>query len=58
MGKALKWAYVWVIGLLAMMAGIGSVENPENNLLVGVVVLYGGCGLMMWATVMLTKLTK
>ena len=58
MGKALKWAYVWVISLVVMMAGIGSIENAENNLLVGVVVLYGGCGLMMWATVMLTKLTR
>ena len=54
----LRWACVWVISLVVMMAGIGAMENPENNLLVGLIVLYGGCGIMMWATVMLTKLTK
>tara|TARA_E500000081_G_scaffold121860_1_gene126946 strand:- start:372 stop:518 length:147 start_codon:yes stop_codon:yes gene_type:complete len=31
-----------MLGLFVAFAGIGWVENPDNNLLAGVVVLYSG----------------
>jgi len=42
MGNLFKWASVAVLGLFCAFAGIGWVENPDNNLLAGVVVLYSG----------------
>tara|TARA_E500000318_G_C3480731_1_gene180314 strand:+ start:352 stop:477 length:126 start_codon:yes stop_codon:yes gene_type:complete len=38
-----------------MMAGIGAVENPDNNILMGIAVLYGGMFLMVFATVKLSQ---
>jgi drug/metabolite transporter (DMT)-like permease len=56
--KFLRWSYVWVLGLLIMMAGIGSVENPNNNLWLGVLVLYSGVFVLGVATVQLSKLGR
>tara|TARA_R110001606_G_scaffold381222_1_gene542308 strand:+ start:1051 stop:1230 length:180 start_codon:yes stop_codon:yes gene_type:complete len=42
MGNLLRWASVTMLGLFVAFAGIGWVENPDNNLLAGVVVLYSG----------------
>jgi drug/metabolite transporter (DMT)-like permease len=56
--KFLRWSYVWVLGLLIIMAGIGSVENPDNNLLTGVLVLYSGVFVLTVATVQLSKLGR
>mgnify|MGYP005988413829 CR=1 FL=1 len=56
--KFLRWSYVWVLGLLIMMAGIGSVENPNNNLWLGVLVLYSGVFVLGVATIQLSKLGR
>jgi len=56
--KFLRWSYVWVLGLLIMMAGIGSVENPNNSLLLGVLVLYSGVFVLSVATIQLAKLGR
>ena len=51
MGKVLKWSSIWCFGLLTMVAGIGSVENPDNNLLIGASVTYLGCFIFVVATI-------
>lgn len=55
MAKILRWSCAWVVSLLIMMAGIGAVENPDNNILMGIAVLYGGMFLMVFATVKLSQ---
>lgn len=55
MAKILRWSCAWVVSLLIMMAGIGAVENPDNNILMGISVLYGGMFLMVFATVKLSQ---
>lgn len=55
MAKILKWAYLWVVSLIIMMAGIGAVENPDNPVLTGIAVLYGGMFLMVFATVKIAQ---
>ncbi len=55
MAKILRWSCTWVVSLLIMMAGIGAVENPDNNILMGIAVLYGGMFLMVFATVKLSQ---
>lgn len=55
MAKILKWAYLWVVSLVIMMAGIGAVENPDNPILMGIAVLYGGMFLMVFATVKMAQ---
>lgn len=55
MAKILKWACLWTLSLVVMMAGIGAVENPENNILMGIAVLYGGMFLMVFATVKMAQ---
>ena len=42
MSNLLRWASVTMLGLFVALAGIGWVENPDNNLFAGVVVLYSG----------------
>ena len=42
MGNLFKWASVAVLGLFVALAGIGHVENPDNSILTGVIVLYSG----------------
>jgi len=42
MGNLLRWTSVTMLGLFVALAGIGWVDNPDNNLLAGVVVLYSG----------------
>jgi len=36
------WGFVFCLGLLMMMAGIGWLENPHNNLITGVIIMYSG----------------
>lgn len=55
MAKILRWSCAWVVSLLIMMAGIGTVENPDNNILMGIAILYGGMFLMVFATVKLSQ---
>lgn len=49
------WAIVWVVSLIGMAAGAGFVEDPNNSLLLGVVVMYSFCGIMCYATIQMVR---
>ena len=36
------WGFVFCLGILMMMAGIGWLENPHNNLITGIIIMYSG----------------
>ena len=58
MGNLLRWASVSLLGLFVALAGIGLVENPSNNLLTGVVVLYSGIFIFIVGTLQMTKVRR
>lgn len=48
--------YVYAtVGLIGTMFGIGYVENPNNDLLVGVAFLYSAVGLFCYSLVQLVR---
>ena len=38
----LKWCFVFMLGIMTCMAGVEFIENPVNNIFVGIIVLYSG----------------
>lgn len=49
------WVFVFILGILMMMAGIGWLENPHNNLITGVIIMYSGTFVLFVGGVKLTK---
>ena len=43
----LRWICVFWLGVLICFAAIGFIENPANNVFVGITVLY--CGVFIFA---------
>ena len=38
----LRWCFVFMLGIMICIAAIGFIENPVNNIFVGIIVLYSG----------------
>ena len=51
----MKYYLYATIGLIGTMFGVGYVEDPSNNLLVGVGILYGFVGLFCYSLVQLVR---
>ena len=49
------WSIVWVVSLIGMAASAEFVEDPNNSLLLGVVIMYSFCGLMIYATIQMLR---
>ena len=49
------WAIVWIFSLIGMSARAGFVEDPNNSLLLGAVIMYSFCGLMLYATIQMVR---
>ena len=49
------WSIVWVVSLIGMAASAEFVEDPNNNLLLGVVIMYSFCGVMLYATIQMVR---
>jgi hypothetical protein len=48
--------YVYAtIGLIGTMFGAGYVEDPNNNLLIGVAFLYSAVGMLLYSLVQLVR---
>lgn len=51
----MKYYLYATIGLIGTMFSVGYVEDPSNNLLVGVGILYGFVGLLCYSLVQLVR---
>ena len=49
------WAIVWIFSLIGMAASAGFIDAPNNSLLLGVVIMYSFCGLMIYATIQMVR---
>ena len=54
----IKWAFVSIVGLLSMLAGIGVIEDPSKNILAGMAVLYSGAFIFVVGTIKMMKREK
>lgn len=52
------WSIVWVVSLIGMAASAEFVEDPNNSLLLGVVIMYSFCGIMFYATIQMVRRDK
>ena len=55
MGRLFFWCWVFWLGLLIAVAGMNYVEQPSNNIWMGVLILYSGIGILCTATVQLVR---
>lgn len=51
----MKYYFYATIGLIGTMFGIGFIEDPYNNLLVGIGILYGSFGLLCYSLMRIAK---
>ena len=51
MRRLFFWSWLFTLGLLIAYAGIGYIEQPDNHLMVGALILYSGLGIVFTATV-------
>ena len=49
------WSFVVFLGLMIATAGAGSAENPDNNLWVGVGILYTGMGMLFYGVIQMVR---
>ena len=49
------WAFGVVLGLMIATAGAGYAENPNNNLWVGIGILYTGMGMLFYGIIQMVR---
>tara|TARA_R100000455_G_scaffold8124_1_gene3279 strand:- start:435 stop:629 length:195 start_codon:yes stop_codon:yes gene_type:complete len=49
------WSFVVFLGLMIATAGAGYAENPNNNLWVGIGILYTGMGMLFYGVIQMVR---
>lgn len=49
------WSFVVFLGLMIAAAGASYTENPNNNLWVGIGILYGGMGMLVYGVIQMVR---
>ena len=47
--------YLYWLGVLCCTSGMSYIEQPENSVLVGIVIIYSGMAAFVWAGVNMVK---
>jgi hypothetical protein len=55
MGNLFKWACVASLGLMVCLAGASHIENPDNNVFSGMLVLYSGIFIFIVGTLQMAR---